>query len=382
MPWKTTDPMSERMKFILLHQSGHWSMSELCAHLGISRKTGYLLLKRYAAEGAAGLQERSRAPLHSPQRISESVQHLLLEARQSHPTWGARKLLAWLQGKHPDLELPAPSTAGDLLRRHGLTRPRKRRRHWRHPGEPAFHAEGPNAVWCADFKGQFRTRDALYCFPLTVSDGHSRFLLACHALTSVRQDGVLPVFERLFREYGLPAAIRTDNGVPFASQAVGGLSKLNVWWIKLGIAHQRIEPGRPEQNGRHERMHRTLKAEATTPAEPTLKAQQKRFDRFRQEYNQERPHEALLQKTPNSHYSPSPRALPQKLPAPEYPSHFLMRKVSNAGTFRFESAQPFLSNALRCEWIGLEENDRDVWSIYFYDVLLCRWDARTLQLRS
>lgn len=382
MPWLTSDPVDQRMKFIAAHAEKEFTHAELCLRFGITRQTGYKWLARYVDGGVESLKDRSHAPGHCPHRIHPDVERLILDAREAHPTWGPRKLLPWLSRRTSGLELPAPSTVGDLLRRQGLTQPKKRRRRWRHPGEPAFRAEGPNALWCADFKGQFRMRDGTLCFPLTATDAYSRYLLCCHALPSVRQDGVIPRFQRLFQEYGLPAAIRTDNGAPFATQAVAGLSRLNVWWIKLGIAHQRIEPGCPEQNGRHERMHRTLKAEATRPAKYEMSAQQHHFDHFQNEYNHERPHEALAQETPASHYVPSPRPMPERLAPPEYPRHYLLRKVCNAGTFRFKKTQPFLSNALKQEWVGMEETADGIWSVYFYDVLLCRWDERNLRLTN
>jgi transposase InsO family protein len=245
-----------------------------------------------------------------------------------------------------------------------------------------LRAAAPNDVWCADFKGQFPTGDGQLCYPLTVTDAHSRYLLACRALPSVRQTGVFPAFQRLFADYGLPRAIRTDNGAPFATQAVAGLSKLSVWWIKLGIAHQRIEPGCPEQNGRHERMHRTLKAETARPPRPSHAAQQRCFDRFRREFNDERPHEALGQQPPATRYAPSPRPLPARLPPPDYPGHWEVRRVSRAGTIRFQRHQLFVSDALIHEDVGLVEVADGVWSLYFYHVLLARLDERDYRIRG
>jgi putative transposase len=243
-------------------------------------------------------------------------------------------------------------------------------------------------VWTADFKGHFRTRDSLYCYPLTVKDGFSRFLLGCKGLLSTEHEGVEPVFERLFREYGLPGVIRTDNGVPFATQAIRRLSRLAVWWIKLGIVPELIEPGHPEQNGRHERMHRTLKAETAKPPAANLRAQQRVFDRFRREYNEERPHEAIGQRTPASLYHPSARAYPDKLPAIEYPGHFEVRRVSRNGGVRWRChrsqgpGQPWLnvSHVLAGEYVGLEEVDTEIWSVYFGSVLLGRFDEREMKI--
>lgn len=381
MPWKRTRPVDERLDFIAAHRSGLYSMTELCLRFGISRRIGYKWLRRYEEEGPAGLLERSHIPKHCPHRICAEVAEALLQAKRAHPSWGPRKILPYLARRRPDLELPAASTAGELFRQHGLTERKRRRRGQRHPGAAPLVANAPNEVWTADFKGQFKTGDGLYCFPLTIADAYSRYLLACAARLSVKQVEARPVFEHLFRTYGLPRAIRTDNGAPFATPAFCGLSKLSVWWIKLGIRHQRIEPGRPEQNGAHERMHRTLKADATRPPARDQAAQQRRFDHFCAEYNQERPHEALGQETPASWYHASERAMPERLPEPEYPGHFEVRRVSRAGTFRFQTKQLFLSDTLLEEDIGLEETGDGVWSIYFYDVLLARLDERDLLLR-
>ena len=382
MPWKKTTPVTERLSFIGLYHARLYSMSELCERFGISRKTGYKWLERYAEEGLVGVQEKSRAPKHCPHKISAEVEAALLEAKRAHPSWGPRKILPWLSRQRPNLVLPTASTVGELFQRAGLVQSRRRRHGHRHPGSAPLGAEAPNEVWTADFKGQFKTGDGLYCYPLTVADAFSRYLLSCSARLSTRQVEARPIFEQLFRGYGLPEAIRTDNGAPFATPAFCGLSKLSVWWIKLGIRHQRIEPGRPEQNGAHERMHRTLKAEATRPPERDQITQQERFDCFRREYNQERPHEALGMQTPAELYRGSPRPMPETLPEPEYPGHFEVRRVSRAGTFRFQKRQLFLSDTLLEEEIGLEESDDGVWSIYFYDVLLARLDERDFKLHA
>lgn len=382
MPWKVTDPMEQRSKFVALHDEGLYSMSELCDRFTISRKTGYKWLDRYAQEGLAGLQEHSRAPHTRYQAMPPETAEALIEARRLHPTWGPRKLLPWLNKRRPDLPLPAASSAGDLLARHGLTQPKRRGRVHDHPGAKPMKADAPNAVWSADFKGQFRTGDGNYCYPLTVTDNHSRFLLCCHGLPSVRQDSVLPVFERVFRRFGLPDAIRTDNGVPFATQAICGLSLLNAWWTKLGIAHDPIEPGRPDQNGRHERMHRTLKAETARPPRRDNAAQQARFDDWQREFNWERPHEAVGQRTPGSMYVSSPRPMPDAVPLPEYAGHLEVRRVSRAGTFRFHKRQIYLSDSLIGEDIALEEVADGVWSVYFYQRMLARLDERDYKLQG
>jgi transposase InsO family protein len=240
----------------------------------------------------------------------------------------------------------------------------------------------PNDLWTADFKGQFRTCDGVYCYPLTIADQHTRFLMACHGLLSTKGQGVRPVFDRLFREYGLPRAIRTDNGVPFATTGIHGLSQLNVWWLRLGIQHQRILPGQPQQNGAHERMHKTLKGDAIRPPRATLTAQQRAFNRFRRVYNDERPHRFLRGKTPGSLYRPSTRAYAGELPPIEYPGHFLIKRITNAGTFRFKKRLLFIANALKQHTIGLEEIADGIWSIHFCRVLIARLDERDYMIRG
>jgi transposase InsO family protein len=310
------------------------------------------------------------------------VAEVLLEARRQHPSWGAGKLLDYLRLRRPELAFPVSSTTGEILKRAGLVEGKRRRRKHPHPGSAPLETTAPNQVWCCDFKGQFPTKDGVDCYPLTVTDAHSRFLLACVALPSTQHAGVVPVFEQLFAEYGLPEAMRSDNGVPFATVALGGYSKLSVWWLKLGITHQRITPGRPEQNGRHERMHRTLKAATTRPPEADHPAQQARFDAFREEYNEERPHAALEGKTPGSQYLKSERAYPGKAPEPEYPKHFLVRRVSRAGNLRMHNKQVFVSIALTGELLGLEETEEQVWSVYFADYLLGRLHQRDYRVHA
>jgi putative transposase len=382
MPWLETSPMAERRRFVDDAHRGLFSMTDLCARYGISRKTGYKWLDRHDAQGREGLRDRSHAPQHCPHKISEDVARAICEGRQAHPSWGPRKLLRWLRRHQPGLALPALSTAGDLLAREGLVKKRVRRQRHRHPGVVAPVTRHPNDLWTSDFKGHFRTGDGRYCYPLTVADLHSRLLLGCDALLSTRGREARPCFEALFREYGLPAAIRTDNGVPFASTGLHGLSSLNVWWMRLGILHQRIRPASPQENGAHERMHRTLKREATRPAAANRHRQQLAFNRFRREYNEQRPHEALGDRTPASVYRPSPRPFPDRLPAIEYPGHFQVRFVCNAGTFRFRNRLLFIANALKQHYIGLEEIEDGLWSIYFGQVLLARLDERDFVIRG
>lgn len=329
MPWRVETPMSQRVEFVEAYARGHWSMTELCCRFQISRKTGYKWWARYAADGADGLSEQSRRPEHSPTALAGELAALFLRARVAHPTWGPRKLLAYLARRHPRrTEWPVASTVGALLKREGLVRARRRRPAPGHPGRPTTPMDAPNAIWTIDFKGQFKLGSGAYCYPLTVVDGYSRYLLACQGLPSTAGVGARRVLERVFRAYGLPDRIRSDNGAPFATCALGRLSALSVWWLKLGILPELIQPAHPEQNGRHERMHRTLKAEATRPAAQSPRGQQRRFNAFQHEYNTERPHEALGQQPPSSHYHPSPRPYPRYVQSPEYPKHFETRYVS------------------------------------------------------
>jgi putative transposase len=383
MPWQESDTMDQRLQFVRDALSERFDMTDLCARYGVSRKIGYKWLARFEAEGKAGLVNRSRRPHTCPTAIRPALAELLCEFRRLHPDWGARKLLKVLRGRHPEIEdWPAASTTAELLARRGLVRRRRRRRPHQHPGVVPITTQAPNDLWTADFKGQFRTGNGVYCYPLTIADQHTRFLVSCHGVLSTETITARPVFERAFREYGLPRAIRTDNGVPFATQSIHGLSYLNVWWMRLGIAHQRIHPGCPQQNGAHERMHRTLKRSAIKPVQRTCGAQQKRFDAFRLEYNTERPHEALGQETPASRYRASSRSYPSTLPIPEYPGHYLVKRVTEAGTFRFQHRLLYIANALVNEYIGLEETDDGVWTIYFTNVLIATLDERDFIIRG
>jgi transposase InsO family protein len=376
MPWLETRPVEERERFIDDYRLGLYDMTELCERYAVSRKTGYKWLARYDAGGRPALRDRSRAPHTCPHKIADPVAALIIEARRRHPDWGPVKLLQWLAPRHPALEWPAISTAGDLLARRGLVKKRRRRRPHPHPGVVPPVTQQPNDLWAADFKGQFRTGDRRYCYPLTVTDQHTRYLIACHGLLSTEGRGVRPIFDRLFREFGLPRAIRTDNGVPFASTSLHGLTPLNVWWLRLGIRHQRILPASPQQNGAHERMHKTLKRGAIHPPRATLTAQQRAFNHFRHEFNHERPHDYLHGRTPASRYRSSSRHYDGRLPAVEYPSHFLVKRVTGAGTVRFKTRLLYIATALRAQPIGLEEVDDGIWSVYFCDVLLGRLDER------
>jgi transposase InsO family protein len=372
-----TSVVDERRRFVRDYTSGHWSMSELCERYEVSRPTGYKWLARHRGDGDAGLLDDSRAPLSCPHRTGDDLEARILAARREYG-WGAKKLLQVLSKRHPAEPWPARSTVNAILERHGLLLKNRRRRKWTHPGATPLQTERPNQVWPTDFKGQFKTGDGRYCYPLTVTDHFSRSLLLCHGLASVKGEDVRPVFRRLFRTVGLPDAIRTDNGAPFASTGIHGLSQLNVWWMQLGIVHQRIPPSSPQDNGTHERMHRELKRETTRPAAATQRSQQRRFDAFLRRYNDERPHDGIGGDTPASRWTPSFRPYPERISVPEYPASMEVRRVSTAGTFRLRARQPFLSQALKNQDVGLEEVGDGIWNIVYYTTLLGKIDERTL----
>ena len=356
MPWKETCPMNERLQLVSLYGTGRYTVAELAEQFRVSRKTAYKWLGRFGQEGLAGLEERSRAPHRHPNATPMLVVQAVLQAKAAHPTWGPAKLLPPCEtGTELAAAWPATSTRGNILARHGLVTMRRRRRRVAPWSQPFQHADGPNAVWCADFKGWFRTRDGQRCDPLTISDAFSRVLLCCQIVVKPDEVHVRPVFERTFREYGLPLAIRTDNGPPFASVGVGGLSPLAAWWVKLGILPERIEPGHPEQNGRHERMHGTLKGETMRPPAATPAAQQQRCDAFRVTYNTVRPHEALGQVPPATLYVPSPRPYPERLDGPHYPELTQVRRVRSNGQIKWRGNLVFIGQALVGELVGLTE---------------------------
>jgi transposase InsO family protein len=375
--------MSERVKFIGLFNSGQRTVSGLCREFGISRKTAYKWAQRFEQEGLQGLQEHSRAPHEMPWETAPEIQELLLAARKRHPTWGPRKLKAWLEDSDDHLELPAPSTIGDLLKRQGLIHPRRRRLKRPVPKSPfGIQILEPNQEWDVDFKGEFRLGDGGYCFPLTLSDAFSRYLLEVRALEGTAGARTRPFFERAFRDFGLPWTIRSDNGTPFASTGLGRLSALSVWWIKLGIRPVRGRPHHPQDNGRHERMHRTLKAETTRPPAFESRGQQKRFDAFRREYNDERPHEALGQRPPARIYWASSRPFPRTTPEVEYPGHYEVRQVASGGIFTWHTQPVFVGHSLIGERIGLREVEDGLWRVCFADVELGVLDEVQLKGRK
>lgn len=380
MPWKETKPMEERMEFVLLHQSGSWSMSDLCGMFGVSRKTGYKWLRRYEAEGMDGLRELSRAPRRHPNAVDEDTELAIVTMKQQRPKRGPKKVLELLQRREPERPWPARSTIAAILKRHGLVRSRRRRRKSPPYEQPFARRDRANAVWSADLKGWFLTRDGRRCDPLTITDNYSRYLIRCQAVRTTSFESIQPVFVSAFHEYGLPQAIRTDNGPPFASTTVGGLSRLAIWWIRLGIRPERIEPGKPQQNGRHERMHRTLKDEAISPPRANWRQQQAAFDSFRKEFNHERPHEAITQRFPGEVYGPSPRPYPLLLPEMTYPDDMQLRRVKAQGDISWKGHHVYLSATLAGELVGLHQINDDLWDIYFGPIRLAQLDAQHIRL--
>lgn len=376
MPWQERSRMDERVQFISDYQRQWFTMTELCDRYGISRKTGYKLLARYAADGAAGLEPRRSRPGHSPQATTPRVVSAIVALRKRRPRWGGKKLVAVLGDQHPTWAMPAISTANDILKRHDLITPRPRRRPVGHPGYQPTTAVAPNDIWTTDFKGQFRTGDAQLCYPLTLCDAFSRYLLTCRGMLAPTSVGAFAVFQRAFREFGLPRMIRSDNGEPFAAPSLGRLSRLSVWWIRLGIVPDLIEPASPHQNGAHERMHRTLKADTTRPPSPHLASQQRRFRTFRHIYNHERPHEAIAQQPPARLYTPSPRTLPHRLLPLEYPGHYETRRVGASGAISWRAREVSVSTVLTGEQVGLEPIDDGIWDLRFGPVRLGRFDER------
>lgn len=377
MPWRETSPMEQRLEFVREYATELFTMTELAVQYGISRKTGYKWLERYATDGAPGLSDRSRRPRESPHATAPALVEAILALRSRHPRWGAKKLLAIARGRDPRAAWPSRSTVCTWLKQYGLvTPPRRRARSPHAPASPLAPITAVNQVWTTDFKGEFRTGDGVYCYPLTLRDGFSRFVLRCDGLLGRTVAETQRRFARAFAEYGLPARIRSDNGGPFAGPGLGGLSSLAVWWIRLGILPERIAPGHPEQNGSHEQFHRVLKAETARPPAPNCAAQQQRFRRFVQEYNEERPHEALGDRPPAMFYTSSRRALPTRVPPADYPGHMEVRLVSSNGCISWKNRPLFLAMPLAGEHVAFEEVDDGVWTLYFASVALARYDER------
>jgi len=381
MPWTETCVMEERIRFVMEVLAGTYNMSELCSYYGISRKNGYKWLSRYQQGSIEALRDHSRAPHSCPNEMSDRTKEGILGIKQRFPKWGSPKIRKRLERIHPLWDsYPAISTIGLFLRKQGLTCPVKRRRKASPSEIPLTNGCYSNHVWCADFKGHFRTGDGNRCNPLTITDHASRYLLCCRHVNKMGYDDAKMQFERVFREYGLPEIIRTDNGIPFASTGLCGLSRLSYWWIRLGIHPQRIKPGHPEQNGVHERMHKTLKAHTAKPPAGTIVQQQKLFDEFCVEYNDYRPHEAIQMKTPSQCYSRSRRQFPSRVPAVSYPDHMLVRTVHYHGDIRFKGKRLFVSESLCNEYVGLERVDEDRSFLWYCNYLLGQIDHRKWQI--
>lgn len=368
MPWKETCVLNEKTKFIARLLDGE-KMTHLCDEYGISRKTGYKIWNRYQNVGHQALVDRSRTPHRFANQLPEQIERTILKLKAEKPLFGAPKIRELIARKYPGLRIPAVSTVHAVLDRHGLVQHRRRRR-YRAQGTELSQSLKPNDLWCTDFKGEFMLGDRRYCYPLTITDHASRYLFAVEALESIKLTGVFPVFERVFQEYGLPKAIRSDNGVPFASaNGLFGLSRLSVWWLRLGIAIERIKPGHPEQNGRHERMHLTLKKATASPAAQTFLEQQDRFEAFQEEFNSERPHQALEMKFPDELYMTSDRPY-VGIGRLDYPLHHKVITVTHCGRICFKSLKVSFSNVFSGQDVGIRQVDDKIWQVSFmhYDL--------------
>lgn len=378
MPWQEVKPMDQRICFIADYlRGGSANVSELCRLYGISRKTGYKWMDRYQSTGIDGLQEQSRRPHGHPDAIPYSLKCRIIELRQRFQVApGPKKILALLAAEYPNTALPSLTSIHNVLSAAGLIHKRRKRNRVPVYTDKFRPVVAPNQLWSVDFKGQFKLGNGQWCYPLTVMDHQSRYLIGCRGFCSANGADTRRAFEKLFREYGLPDRIRSDNGVPFASRAAGGLSELSAWWVKLGIRPERIEPGKPQQNGQHERIHRTLKRAVTRPAAYSMAAQQRKLTAFKREYNDLRPHEALGQKTPASAYQPSNREYPGKLEDMHYPEHLLTLKVRPSGVVYWSGGQVYVSHILKDELIGMEEVDDGIWELYYGPVRLGGFDQR------
>lgn len=377
MPWNETCTMDERHAFIEAWLSKNFSVSELCRRFSVSRKTGYKWIKRFKLEGMNGLSDQSRARLTQSHPVPESVENKILELKYHYPAWGPVTIHSALHREDGSASWPAVSTIGNILKRHGLVKPKLPRRKTPPHSQPLAHANKPNDVWSADFKGQFRLGNREWCYPLTISDNHSRFIIACKGLFGPKLEPSQKVYERAFREYGLPNAIRTDNGWPFSMNCLGGLSPLAIWLIKLGVYPERIDPGCPQQNGRHERMHRTLKKATAKPPKKNLSAQQRAFNKFIKEFNEERPHQSLgLGCCPSDVYTISSRAYPNVIPEIHYDEDFVVRKVKCGGYIKLNGKTIYTTRQLLGEYVGLKALDHDLWQLYFGALKLGVLDER------
>ena len=380
MPWKETCPMDERIRFIGGYLDGGVPVTELCARAGISDKTGYKWIRRYEREGPSGLQERSRARHHQAHRTPPHQVERIIAVRERY-RWGPRKLKDRLETLWPDEHWPAPSTIGAILKREGLIKaPAKRRLKATPTPYPLIEPQAPNELWTIDFKGQFRMGNRRYCFPLTLVDDYSRFLLCCDGVSNVSRKQILPSLRDAFRHYGLPRYIRSDNGPPFATNGIAGLSRLGVWWARLGVRQERIHPGCPQQNARHERMHRSLKQEALVDIQTNMAQQQRMLDRWRTDFNEIRPHEALDNRKPAEIYTPSERQYREPRGAVEYPSDHVIRRVRQNGSIRWHCKLLFVSGALVGESLGLKQIDEHRWNVHFTDLKIGIMDTQLMKV--
>lgn len=384
MPWKDTNPVDQRHRFIAAMTEGTFhSFNALCQHFNISRNTGYRWKKRFLDLGWQGLQPRSSAPLNHGRRLPPEIVQLVVSQRKKHKTWGPKKIKASLEALYPELTIPATSSIGMILKRKGLVHSKKKRIRLFASDSPLSHAKGPNDVWSIDFKGQFRMGNRSYCYPLTVCDAHSRFLLACDGFRGPSHQPTQQALEQLFIRFGLPSSIRSDNGVPFCfPTAPAGISRLAVWLLDLNIPIKRIEPGKPQQNGRHERMHRTLKAETTKPPGRNLAAQQELFDKFREEYNFERPHEALEFRTPASSYEDSTRPYRYVKHDEIYPETAVIRKVKRGGSIKIFGGEIYISVVLKGRTVGVLKKGGDLFEVYYREIFLGEISRSQLKFRG
>ena len=366
MPWKECHKMDERVRFVSRHLEGE-SISELCREFGISRVTGHKLVDRYKQHGIEALSDRSRRPYRMANQLPFQVESLIIQIKKEFPNWGAPKIRERMLTRFPDIKTPAKSTVHAVLDRNGLVKHKRANARPKAQGTLLLGAQEPNELWCTDYKGEFMLADRRYCYPLTVTDYHSRFLLCCEGLQSTKEVTALSVFEHLFREYGLPKRIRSDNGVPFASaHALHGLSRLAVWWLRLGIEIERIKPGNPQQNGRHERMHRVLKQATARPPASNMLQQQDKFESFMQEYNYERPHEGIQMKTPASLYEPSTRIY-KGLPELQYPFHDRTVVITECGRICLDRRKISVSTVLGGQKVGIKQVDDQIWQVSFME---------------
>ena len=382
MPWKVLNVFDQKKKLIEDYLSGHWNKTELASKHNVSRVTVNRVINRFKQEGFNGLKPKSRAPKNIPHKTPKIVVDLLLEKKRKHPHWGPENILDLVARDHPNLKLPAKSTLSSIFKKHNLNKKRKKPR-TKHPSarKSPIVTHSPNDVWTIDFKGEFRTLDGNYVYTLTVLDHHTRYLLEAKAFLKIDGKLVKECLIKIFKAFGLPKVIRSDNGSPFASTGIHGLSKLNVWWRTLGIEHHRTRPGCPQDNGAHERMHRTLKKETCLPPKKNLKAQQIAFNKFKMLYNEVRPHQYLNRETPASKYRPSDRKYSKPLTKPSYPLHYLVKRINSAGTFRIGYKLIFISSALEGVHLGLEENKNGIWRIYYDKTILATFDEKDFKIR-